>query len=35
MSVTPLNCALNALTLALNDSALVFVALFTKKLSMV
>ncbi len=35
MSVTPLNCALKALTFALKDSALAFVALLTKKLSMV
>lgn len=35
ISVTPLNCALNALTFALKDSALAFVALLTKKLSMV
>ena len=32
MSLTPLNCALNALILALNDSANAFVSLFTKYL---
>lgn len=31
MSFTPLNCALNAFILALNDSANAFVSLFTNK----
>ena len=35
ISVTPLNCALKALTFALKDSAFALVALLTKKLSMV
>ncbi len=35
MSFTPLNCALNALTLALNDSAEALVCRLTKKLRMV
>ena len=32
LSLTPLNCALNALILALNDSAAALVALLSKKL---